>query len=245
MNNRLLIIATVALAFIVPPVVLLVTRRIEVFTATMTVSLLVLYLVGWQAMRAAVRSYYEKELSYTWIDPPLAYSDLPRGYHEELEGLGYHPAGFLQRKGLADMQTAVYVHRELPIYVLVGLERSGDSWATAVLQFDTFYPDGSRLSTTTSKTFAHLSAGVKGETTRLVQLRETGSPTALDGQHVGTVRAWLAGKRDPIPANPDRLIEYLEQDRRRLRDTLRSSGWVPFPAFLQTVLGRRPGILRF
>lgn len=245
MKNRLPLLASVALAFILPPLVLLVTRRIELFTGAMLVSVAFLYLLAWQVMRATVRTYYEKDFSYAWIDPPLAFSELPNGHHEELDGLGYQPAGFFHRVGQPDMPTAVYVHRELPVYGLVGLKRSGESWSTAVLQFDTFYPDGSRLSTTTSKPFAYLSAGVKREATRLVQLRENGTPTALDGQHVGTVRAWLAGKRDPLPADPQRLFEYLEADRRRLRNTLRSCGWVPFGAFLRSLGGRRPGILRF
>lgn len=245
MNNRSQLYGSFAAALLLPAVALLVTRKMELFVACLSLGMAALALLGWSQARASVRASFEKPLPVHWLAaPPIPTEKIPRGFHEELLGLNYHPLGWLgcEMRGSA---TAVYAHAELPIYVLLTLRFQADAVEVETLQFESFFAQSVRLITTTDRDFAYAAAGVRNPGVRLFQLREHGTPTALDGQHVGTVRAWMVGKRVPLPAERERLLTYLEADQSALREQLRANGWVSLPGYLLGLFGRRRGILRF
>lgn len=204
-------------------------------------------LLRWRAMRDAVREHVSAA-------PPLAWSDarvpLQAGqaadYDRSLRELGYRPAGSLSASEQGRPRTALYVHPELPVFVRMEAEERPAPGAVSLLQFDSFFEGGGRLSTCSSRIRARvLALGGAAEGPRLAQLRVDGAPVALDGQHLGTVRAWMAGKRRPLPAQAELLPRYLEEDHRRLLERLRLIGWLPFPVYLRWQVREPPGVLTF
>jgi hypothetical protein len=196
-------------------------------------------LADWTRLRAMIREQFSASPTLCWSDgaPPL--EGTAAEYDRSLQTLGYERAGTLDHSGTA---TAVYVHHQLPIYARMEL---GPGGSVPLLQLDTFVEGGGRLTTCSSRFLARVFAMAQGEAPRLAQLRVNGTPVALDGQHVGTVRAWTAGKRRALPATREALLGYLEQDDPRLRDRLRELGWLPFPVYLRWQAGDPPGVLTF
>lgn len=204
-------------------------------------------LPGWIRSRAALQAYYSKPLEYTWLEAaPVDPGRRGAEVHQELEGLGYGETGWLAPESRA-LFFRVYTHRELPIYALVAHASDASGVYAVVPQLESFLPGGGRLSTTTSPDFGRLTGAASTGAPRLVQLRTQGpgTATALDGQHVGTVRAWLAGKREFIPVERDHLIRTLQDDHQAMRAALEQAGWLPIGEFIRAQAGRPTGMLTF
>lgn len=204
-------------------------------------------LPAWLKTCRALAEYYGREVRYRWLEgPPVEPGEKSAAYTAELEGLGYSEAGWLQPEGSV-VFFRVLIHRELPIYALLAHAADSSGVYAVVPQLESFLAGCGRVSTTGSPDFGRMTGSAGTEAPRLVQLRVRGpvTPTALDGQHVGTVRAWLAGGRELLPAGREALPGYLEQDHRCLGAALERAGWVRLPAFLRAMAGRAPGVLPF
>ncbi|MFN3652844.1 MAG: hypothetical protein ACK47B_24970 [Armatimonadota bacterium] len=197
---------------------------------------------GWWRARERVREYCRSTPAPRWVPAPAGEpAQRVAPYLEELRGLGYDPIGWL---GQADgaPETAVAVHRELPIFAFVTLDQPQPG--EAVVQLDTFFDDG-RLTSTGLERLGECAAHARTAGPRLIQLRDRGTPTALDGQHVGTVKPWLGSKRRALPTDRDALPGYLAEDHRRLAEALRDQGWLSFSDYVRRLLGKRNGVLTF
>lgn len=204
-------------------------------------------LPGWLRSRSALRDYYSRPLSYTWLEGP-AVEPGPRSeeVHREFDGLGYEAVGWLAPES-GSVFFRVYVHQELPAYALVAHASDSAGVFAVVPQLESFLPEGGRLSTTTSPDFGRLTGAAVTPGPRLVQLRNAGpgTPTALDGQHLGTLRAWQAGKREFLPASREALLAQLQADHVSMREALAQAGWLPLPEFLRAQAGKPTGVLTF
>ena len=199
----------------------------------------------WWVVRTKIRERYADPPCFTLTEAaPAPLEGEAAAYGRELQELRYRPAGFLVNDHVPAAFSAIYIHEEHPIYALLTLQ-PGKGRPLLVLNLETFYEDGGRLTTTTDPYLARLltSAGTGGP--RLAQLRPAGRPLALDGQHVGTLKAWALGKRTALPAGGDALIGYIEADRARMREGINQPGWLPFPLYLRWLTSDPPGVLRF
>lgn len=202
--------------------------------------------ITWSLVRAVIRQRFAGELSLSWADGPARpYQGEAAEFDRSLQELGYEPAGFLARADHPVSHAAVYIHRELPIYALMGLGDERSPGAVTFLQLDSFMEGGGRLTTTSDPVLARVFAFAGLEGPRLAQLRPRGKPLALDGQHAGTLKAWTAGKRRALPATPEDLLHRIREDRSRLQERLRALGWLPFPIYLRCQFGEPPGVLTF
>jgi hypothetical protein len=213
--------------------------------------LLVVVLAGviptWLRTRSALRRNYEQPVSYRWLDePPLTPGEKSEALRHELEGLGYQEVGWMAE---ADSPLFFHVsaHEELPIYALLGHASDSSGVFRVVPHLESFLPGCGRLTTTGSQEFGRMTGAAVTEGPRLVQLRAWGpiTPTSLDGQHTGTVRAWLAGGRKFYPATHEALPQQLADDHRCLGEHLARAGWLPLPAFLRAMAGKASNVLRF
>jgi hypothetical protein len=209
--------------------------------------LLVLLVLGvgviWSQARARVRRDHARERRWQWGEEPRPLEGQPAALDEEWKRLGYAPLGFLReesRPGGTAVYLHVYLHPELPIYALT--EVVGTTGTPSLVSF---WEGGGHLLTTAAPPPVGGVPPSDARAPRLVQLRVAGTPTALDGQHVGTVRAWTGGNRRPLPHTREALPGYLEADHRRLAEQLEAIGWLPLPAFLRSLAGQHPGVLRF
>jgi len=201
-----------------------------------------LILLSWWRARAVLRKIYSAPPACRWTastSAPEAPSD-----PEEWRRCGYERAGVLSCGTPAPLTLTVFIHSSLPIYALEcrGAADRKAAWWTVLL---TFYADGALIATSSSsRPVGHLTAVDLG-VPRLVQLREGGTPLALDGQHSGTVRAWAVGGREALPATRDALLDYLQADLTRLRPALERAGWLSPATHLRTLAGRPARVLRF
>jgi hypothetical protein len=220
------------------------TRREELWAVALVVPTVLPSLAGWRMARRQIRNYLRQREPFEWIEaaPPVT-----PGFAEldgELHGLRFQCVGTLRRATPSAVAFAVYVHETLPIYAQVGCFREWGVGLSTVTQLDSIFEGGGRLCTTTAPT-STLLVGALTDAPRLVQLRPKGRPTALEGQHVGTLKAWIAGGRVPLPATREALIDYVESDLHRIRETVRRNGSLSYLAFLRWLIGRPPGVLRF
>jgi hypothetical protein len=202
-------------------------------------------LAAWLLNRWAVQEFFTQSYTVSWSDalgPPA--DARVATVDRELQGLGYHPAGALVREE-AGIPTWVYIHKGFPVYALLSIGRQKNGLPVTLLHLESFFEDGGRLTATQHRLMARFFSGVDTGVPRLVQLRTEGSATALDGQHMGTLKAWMVGGRKPLPATREALIGYLTEDRRRLKESRAGAGWLPFPLFLRGLYGEPPGILKF
>lgn len=202
----------------------------------------------WIRTRQAVQAYYTRPLRLQWLEqPPLPPGEPGEKLDAELQSLGYRPQGFMAPEEGKGTFFRVYIHETLPIYALAALAYDASGVYSAVPQLESFLGQGGRLSTTVSRDFGRLTAAAPAPQPRLVQLRAwgPGTATALDGQHVGTLKAWLSGKREFLPATREALIPYLTADHEWLRETLARAPWISFPYFLRAQFGTPKGVLKF
>ncbi|HEU4752507.1 MAG TPA: hypothetical protein VFU47_05310, partial [Armatimonadota bacterium] len=184
---------------------LLLARTWLALPAAVLLLALPVVLSGWLQTRASLARHFARQPEIRWAsgDEPQPEPEI----ESELQELGYEPAGSLWVEGAV---SRVYLHRELPVYVLAARvpgQRKG-----MLCTLHSFFEEGGWL-VTASYPFPELfSAGLGQAAPRLAQYRPSGTPTALDGQHVGTVRAWAAGKRRPLPAAAEALPGYLRAD---------------------------------
>jgi len=201
-------------------------------------------LAAWVQLREAVRRNFTRHLSAAWTEPPAeALDESAAELDASFRDLGYRPVGWLARMP-EHPRALVYTHQELPTYAVL-VPRLSEPLGGVSLALHTFFEDGGRLSTVSESIAARTLALVRSEAPRLAQLRSGGAPVALDGQHTGTLRAWIAGGRKPVPATREALLRLLEEDHRRISDSLREVGWVPFPSFLRWQFGAPSGVLTF
>jgi hypothetical protein len=227
---------------------LLVTRNLLLIPAAVLLAILPGILAGWWKAREALKAHYAQPLRLEWADrPSLSLEGKAGEMDAELQSLGYLPAGFLVGTAPEERVAHVYTHQHLPIYAFIEIARDGRGQYHAAPQLETFLEGGGRLSTTASPYFGRFTAGIPSEAPRLVELRAwgPGTPTALDGQHVGTLKAWTAGKRRALPATREALIGYLSEDHQRIRGSLQSVGWLPLGVYLKALFGTPKGILKF
>ena len=169
----------------------------------------------------------------------------------ELRGLGYQPAGFLARTDPGESLSAVYLHQSLPIYAFLEIRPCARGETRVLPRLESFVEGGGRLTTTVAPDvgpeMGRFTAWVVTGGPRLLEIRAwgPGTPSALDGQHAGTLKAWTAGKRRGLPAERETLIPYLVEDHERLGERLRAAGWLPFPTYLRALFGTPAGVLKF
>ncbi len=199
---------------------------------------------GWLAQRELIRRRAGLPHTLEWADSPVPDEPEWRAVDEEARGLGYQHAGVLLRAEPASL-THVYIHQALPIYLLTAPDGLPEDSSDRLIQLESFFDDGARITTTTSAAYALTASAARLGVPRLVQLREEGTVTALDGQHVGTVKAWMAGGREALPARHETLLAYLAQDRQQLAAALEHAGWLPFGTYLEWLVRRPHGVLRF
>lgn len=204
---------------------------------------MVALLLSWRLEWRRLRRRYSEAPRYRWSDGWREPSGDAADLHREWCELGYTPLGTLlggDASAEGEAYTALYAHPELPIYAWTVVTRSG-----AIPQALTFWDGGGTLLTTAAPAREARLAALDTGTPRLVQLRVSGRPVALDGQHVGTVRAWALGKRAALPATREALLRYLEDDHRRVRDALAKGRPLPFLAHVKALLGRPERMLIF
>ncbi len=87
---------------------------------------------------------------------------------------------------------------------------------------------------------------MRPETPYLIQLRPNGAAGALHGQHIGTLHAWIAGGRKPLPATLEAFEGYERQRVELICEHLKRSGGLRVGEFLRMITGRNAGsVLRF
>jgi hypothetical protein len=163
-------------------------------------------------------------------------------YEKELRALGYRRLGYLAKADDGYATWAIFNHPGHPTYALLTAEsiRGG---RRVVLSLESFWEGGGRL-TSTSASIPRFEAGLETEP-RLVQLRIAGTATALDGQHVGTLRAWQGGGREPLPATKEALPDYLATTHQAHRRQGEKNGWLPLGVYTQVLFRHPPRTLRF
>jgi hypothetical protein len=200
-------------------------------------------LIGWSRARGAVRAAYQRPTRWSWTDePPAPLDGRSAEVDADWQALGYHRIGCLRQGETGCPFLLVYTHATLPAYAVVLAGRGPAQ--SPVSSAWSFFDGGGRITTTGSR-MAALTAWLPSEAPRLVQLRPGGSPKALDGQHVGTLSAWSAGGRQPLPATKEALIPYLEADERAMAAALAAAGWLPLPHYLRYLVGAPAGVLEF
>lgn len=200
-------------------------------------------LLSWGAERRRLHRLFTRPLVRRWSEEWRKLSGPALKLDEEWRELGYEPLGTLlgAEKGVDGFPLlAVYRHPDLPIY---GLTEVRDEKAIPFAL--TFWEGGGVLITTAAAARDARAAAVDTGLPRLVQLRVGGRPLALDGQHVGTVRAWALGKRSALPATREALLGYLAEDHERLRNTLERGDPLPLGEYLRSLVGRPERILTF
>jgi len=159
---------------------------------------------------------------------------------QEWRELGYQPLGTLRAEGASDTYDAIYAHPTLPVYGAISVRPD-----RAVPYALSFWEGGGTLLTTALPLAEARAATIDTGTPRLVQLRVGGRPLALDGQHVGTVKAWALGKRTALPATREALVGYLVEDYGRVHAALKSGRAVPLAGYLRALTGRPERVLTF
>jgi hypothetical protein len=212
------------------------THSLTAALAPVPVCLLLALLAGWQMASYRVLDHYARPPRLVWQPQP---AETPHSWDAELRGLGYQPAGFLHTADAETPPVAVYVHATEPAFALVGP-------APEEIRMESFFAGGGRLSTVTSAGVERLAVGLQAGGPRLLQLRAwgPGTPAALDGQHLGTLRPWVAGRRQGLPAKPEKLAEYLAEDAAQVL-TLLEQGGLPLRLYLKAALGSPAGVLKF
>lgn len=204
------------------------------------VGLLVLVLLGWKREQGRVARFHacppSREWEKGWREPAGAAAELDREWRD----LGYQPFGTLRVEGSPDRYEAVYAHPTLPIYGAISVRPD-----RAVPYALTFWEGGGSLLTTALPLAEARAAALDTGTARLVQLRVAGRPLALDGQHVGTVKAWALGKRTALPATREALVGYLADDYSRVHVALKSGRAMPFMVYVRGLMGRPERVLTF
>ncbi len=212
-------------------------------------AVMVAFLLAWIKARTWVNRHFTAPLRLTWSREETAL-DGDGEIGEELRGLGYAPVGTLTEREPSVCVMSVYVHSSLPIYGLVvrDLEANGTHGKPAVV-LESYFCGGERITTSGMRGAREAGALVETAVPRLVQYRVDGTATALDGQHVGTLKAWMSsrsgGPRKPLPATREALIGYLEADHARVRKALEARGWVRPGTLLRLLIGQPRNSLGF
>lgn len=207
--------------------------------------LAVALIAAWLGMRADHASRLAEAGPPAWIEPPAAppADDELGELSRELEALSYQTAGCLRLGGRRADLVNVYVHPEMPVFACL-IHNHDEPGASVEVRLITYFEEEGQVLTTSALETAALSALAARSDPRLVQLRRAGTPGALHGQHTGSVQAWIAGGRVPLPAERDRLPSYLEADRRLYQEAHGARG-LSFSQFLRALAGRPEGVLRF
>lgn len=200
-------------------------------------------LIGWSGERRRLLAFYASPPSLRWVPEGRALEGAAGVLDTEWRGLGYEPLGILlsdATPAAGGEAKAVYRHPTLPVFGIIEA-RGPNAFACAM----TFWEGGGALITTAAPLKEARAAAVDTGSPRLVQLRVSGRPLALDGQHAGTVRAWALGKRSALPAAREALIPYLMDDYERARAAVVQRNPAPFRAYLQALAGRPHRVLTF
>ena len=204
------------------------------------VGLIVLVLAGWRRELARVARLHSRPPSRNWEKAWQAPSGMAAELDQEWRELGYQPLGTLRAEGASDTYDAIYAHPTLPVYGAISVRPD-----RAVPYALSFWEGGGTLLTTALPLAEARAATIDTGTPRLVQLRVGGRPLALDGQHVGTVKAWALGKRTALPATREALVGYLVEDYGRVHAALKSGRAVPLAGYLRALTGRPERVLTF
>lgn len=200
-------------------------------------------LVGWSVERRRLLAFYAKPPILRWSSAWRVPEGEGVSLDAEWREMGYEPLGTLlvgATPAPGGEYAAAYRHPSLPVFGLINV-RGGTAVASAL----TFWEGGGVLVTTAAPAGEARAAAVDHGLPRLVQWRVGGRPPALDGQHIGTVRAWALGKRCALPATREALLSYLADDFQRVRVALTERGPLSFPDYLHILIGRPRRILSF
>lgn len=204
------------------------------------VGLAILVLAGWKREQGRVARFHARPPSREWERGWRAPAGPAAELDQEWRELGYLPLGTLRVDGPAESYEAIYAHPTLPVYGAISVRPD-----RAVPYALTFWEGGGSLLTTALPLAEARAAALDTGTARLVQLRVAGRPLALDGQHVGTVKAWALGRRTALPATREALAGYLAEDYGRVHAALKSGRSVPFQDYVRGLLGRPARVLTF
>lgn len=203
-------------AVVVCGVVAVLARDPAVIWIGCGITLALAFLSSWLGYLWLLRCYAAKSSEVVWLEPDFR-SSLPERYAaqlDELERLGYRLLGAVRRADGHGASFLVYAHSSLPTYVFVG---TSDGDGRSVFRFESFFADHGRLTTVSSPQADFYVPCSRVSSPRLTQRRPWGTPTALDGQHTGTLKAWMAGGRRALPASRELLLPYLEEELTLLR----------------------------
>jgi hypothetical protein len=210
------------------------------FVLAVLVGLIGLALAGWKREQNRVARYHSRPPARGWENGWRAPSGAAEELDREWRELGYLPLGTLRIEGQPPSYEAIYAHPTLPIYGAISVQPD-----RAVPYALSFWEGGGFLLTTALPLAEARAAALDTGTARLVQLRVAGRPLALDGQHVGTVKAWALGKRTALPATREALVGYLADDYGRVHTALKSGRAVPFNGYVRGLAGRPERVLTF
>jgi hypothetical protein len=245
MKNQVYVIGVGAAGALAGTLLLLATRSPLLLPLPALLGVAGVLLAGWRAARRSIRDWLADPPRLTLVDTaPHGLEGEAGQYDRELQELGYHPAGFLVTDRFPNVQSAVYIHEEHAVYASLTIA-PGRRARSLALTLESFFADGGRLTTTTDGTLSRVLTSADTGVPRLAQVRVRGRPLALDGQHLGTLKAWSLGRRQALPATPEALVGYIEADRERMREGARSNEWLPFSRFLRWIFGDPPGVLKF
>lgn len=243
MRNRPLLL--ILLCFLVGVLIAAPTHRIWPVPLALSVGLALVLFAYWQGLREGVRRAYAAPIRWRWSDETPELGPDGEVLEGEWRGLGYRHLGTLRGEGEGGppILSSVYVHPELPVYLRIWPQQNQRGKLRTAAQLVTFFPQRGRLATTNYPGLALFTGGIPSPGPRLLQYRHWGAPLDLDGQHLGTLKAWMAGGREPLPATAEALPGYLEEDYAWTREALAQFGWLPIPHYLRSLAGRPPGTL--
>ncbi len=221
---------------------------LKVLIPAFAVVLFVVYILTYNyfAVRRSMLELAEQPYTIEWLSRVGEIATAPAllTAHSELEDLGYHHFGdYRPRAAEKNQIVACYVHRSEPIYGQISVIDVPTIRVYVALV--SHFEGGGELETTGipwSGSMSHM----RPETPYLIQLRPNGAAGALHGQHIGTLHAWIAGGRKPLPATLEAFEGYERQRVDLICEHLKRSGGLRVGEFLRMITGPNAGsVLRF
>ena len=165
--------------------------------------------------------------------------------HDELESLGYrHVGDYRPQVAETNRFVACYVHQSEPIYGQILVLDAATVQVFVALA--SYFEGGGELETTGIPWGGGMDLPRPPEVPHLIQMRAGGTAGALHGQHIGTLHAWIAGGRKPLPATREAFEGYERERVEMVRAHVEQRGGLTVADFLRMISGKTArGVLRF